>query len=159
MTNQLHQINITYSNKEDRLLLRASTKGGDEYRLWLTRRFTHLLFDVLAKEIDKKGGPTALGSNDQTARMFKEGAFEKPYENRNVNLPLGESGILAFSIKAGTDAEGNLTLELHSEEGLGINLSLNNSLLFLFHSLLLQGINQTDWQIQKHQAGTSTKLH
>ena len=157
--NKLHQLNISYSNREDRLLLRASTKDGDEYRLWLTRRFTRLLYDVLAKEMDKKGGVTAICSNEQTTKLFKNGAFEKPFKDDNVNLPLGESGIVAFSIKTGTDAEGTLTLELHAEDGRGINLSLNNSLLYLFYSLLTQGINQANWQLHAGKEITSQHIH
>ena len=63
MNDQLHQINIAHNAKEDRLLLRISSGGGDEYRLWLTRRYTGLLLGVLNKEMDSRGGaPSVAGS-------------------------------------------------------------------------------------------------
>ncbi|MEE8321907.1 MAG: hypothetical protein V3R68_08710 [Gammaproteobacteria bacterium] len=159
MTNQLHQLNITYSNKEDRLLLRATTQNDEEYRIWLTRRFSNLLLEVLTKEMDKKGGITTIGANDQTTQMFKDGAFEKSFEDSSVNFPLGKSGILAYSIKTGANAEGNLILELKSEDGPGITINLNNSLMYLFFSLLTQGINKANWQLHSPAETTSKHIH
>ena len=36
MTDKLHQMNVTYIPKEDRLLLKISTTQKDEFRIWLT---------------------------------------------------------------------------------------------------------------------------
>ena len=159
MTNQLHQLNIMYSNKEDRLLLRASTQNGEEYRIWLTRRYTRLLFEILTKEMAKKGGMEKISSNGQTTQMFKEGVFEKQFDGSSVNFPLGEVGILAYSIKSETNSEDNLMLEVHSEDGKGITINLNNSLMYLFYSLLTQGINQANWQLHNHEDITSKHIH
>ena len=74
MTDQLHQINIAYVDKEDRLLMRATTKNGDEYRVWFTRRYAGLLMDIINKGMNERGGMTALGSTPQTTDMIKEGA-------------------------------------------------------------------------------------
>lgn len=159
MANQLHQLNIRYSNKEDRLLLRASTKDGEEYRIWLTRQYTRLLFDVLTKEMAKKGGASAISSNGQTTQMFKKGVFEKQFDGGSINFPLGEVGILAYSIKSKTNSEGNLMLGIHSEDGKGITINLNNSLTYLFYSLLTQGNSQANWQLQYHEEITSKHIH
>jgi hypothetical protein len=159
MTNQLHQLNIMYSNKEDRLLLRASTQDREEYRIWLTRRYTRLLFDVLSKEMTKKGGIASISSNGQTTQMFKEGVFEKQFDDSSVDFPLGEVGILAYSIKSETNSDGNLMLEVHSEDGKGITINLNNSLIYLFYSLLTQGINQANWQLHNHEEIASQHIH
>lgn len=148
MTDQLHQLNINYSPNEDRLLLRITTQQGDEYRVWLTRRFTALLMTVLGKEIEKHGGLPAVASRTETRRLFHEGALEKPFEDdASRRFPLGEQGILAYRIGT-TDTRGNeLSLELRPETGQGVTLNLNQSLLFMFYNLLTQGVSRADWQL------------
>ncbi len=161
MTDKLHQINAQYSNKEDRILIRTSTENNNEYLIWLTRRFTKLLLDILDKEIEKRGGTTSLSTKEETKRLYTEGAFEKPYsEEKPKTRPLGEQGVLAFGIKTGTDEKGNLILELQSETKQGLTLTLNETLLYMFYSLLTQSIERSEWQIGQFGERTSnTQLH
>jgi hypothetical protein len=159
MTDQLHQINISHNSKEDRLLLRISTGAGDEYRLWLTRRYTGLLMSVLNKEIDMRGGAPSVAGSEETTNMLKNGALEKKYDQENAkNFPLGESGVLAFRINTRNTEEGNLVLELLPEQGKGITVNLNKSLLYMFHNILTQGITQANWGLQTETA-VSMKVH
>jgi hypothetical protein len=160
-TNKLHQINMQYSNTEDRILLRTSTENNDEYLIWLTRRYTKLLVDIFDKEIERRGGTTTLGSKKETTKLFKEGAFEKPYaEETPKNHPLGEKGMLAFGIKTGIDAQGNFTLIIQSESGKGITYNLNDTLIYMFYSLLIQCIERAEWKIGKlAQNPVNSQLH
>ncbi len=151
MTDQLHQINITYFDKEDRLLMRATTKNGDEYRIWFTRRYSGLLMDILNKGINERGGMTALGSTPQTTQMIKGGALEKPFENDVKNYPLGEKGVLGFGIKTNISEDKILSLQLIPENGQGITLNLNDSLIYMFHNLLSQGIARAGWNFKQDQ--------
>ena len=146
MTDQLHQLNVNYVPVEDRLMLRMNTQAGSEYRVWLTRRFSGLLLELLNKEIDKHGGVPTLASTPETRNMFKQGAMEKRYEEEKaVNYPLGEAGFLASKINYKTTNEGVLNLEILPENGKGINLNLNKTLLFMFYNLLTQGCAQSGW--------------
>jgi len=158
MPDKLYQMNVSYVPKEDRLLLKVSTKSGDEYRFWLTRRFTGLLFNVLNKEIDKSGGMPSVASSQETTKMIKQGAFEKSYDDKSVSYPLGESGVLAYRINAGNNKDGNLQLEISPEKGQGITVNLNKSLLYMFHNLLSQGIDQTGWGLISNEAA-SMRIH
>lgn len=161
MSDKLHQINAQYSNKEDRILIRTSTENNNEYHIWLTRRFTKLLLDILDKEIEKRGGTTSLGTKKETKKLYTEGAFEKPYvEDKSKNHPLGETGVLAFGIKTGADENGNLVLELQSESKQGITFNLNDTLLYMFYSLLMQSIERSEWQIgQFGERAPNSQLH
>ncbi|MFB3100892.1 MAG: hypothetical protein ACE1ZM_05550 [Gammaproteobacteria bacterium] len=160
MTDQLHQINIAYVDKEDRLLMRATTKNGDEYRVWFTRRYAGLLMDIINKGMNERGGMTALGSTSQTTNMIKEGALEKPFESNVKNYPLGEKGILGFGIKTNTSEDKILRLQLLPENGQGITLNLNDSLMYMFHNLLSQGIVRADWNFKQDQdAAGSEHIH
>lgn len=157
-TNNLHQINMQYSNKEDRILLRTLTENNDEFLFWLTRRYTTLLMDIFDKEIEKRGGTTTIGSQKGTANLLNQGAFEKPYvEETPKNHPLGKDGVLAFGIKTGTDDNGNLVLIIQSESGQGITYNLNDTLIYMFYSLLTQSISRAEWDIGKLSENVSTK--
>lgn len=160
MTDKLHQINVTYSSKEDRLLLRVTTQQGDEFRVWLTRRFSGVLQNILIQEMDKYGGAPSIGSSQQTKQMFKAGAFEKSFEHdKGKNYPLGEAGFLAFTIKAANAGKGNLHLEILPEQGAGVTFTLNKSLLYMFHNLLIQGITKAEWHISNSQDTLSKQVH
>lgn len=158
MTDKLHQMNIAYVAREDRLLLRISTLQGDEFRIWLTRRFTAMLLNVLNTRMDKSGGKPTVAASDETRKLFKEGAMEKKYEDSNRSYPLGENGILAYRINTGETEEGNLQLELAPEKGKGISLNLNNSLMYMFSNLLTQGIDQAGWNLMEPDTH-SIKVH
>jgi len=151
MSDQLHQINITYIDKEDRLLMRATTKNGDEYRIWFTRRYASLLMDILNKGMHERGGMTTLGSTPQTTQMIKGGALEKPFENDKRNYPLGEKGVLGFGIKTNIGEDKVIKLQLLPENGQGMTLNLNDALLYMFHNLLSQAIAKADWKIKQNQ--------
>jgi len=160
MNNQLHQINIAYIGMEDRLLMRATTKNGDEYKVWFTRKYTSLLVDILNKHIHERGGMTTLGSKPQTTKMLKGGALEKPFKSDVKNYPLGEEGILGFGIKVNVSEDKVLNLQLSPEKGQGITLNLGDSLLYMFHNLLSQGIARADWNIKQSLISDgSAKVH
>ena len=157
---KLHQVNVTYSGKEDRLLLRASTKLGDEYRIWLTRRFTDLLLNSLIKAMDKYGGPASLGSNPKTKAMFKAGAMDKAFEEDiTTNFPLGKNGFLAYAVKTAAMADGNLHLEILPEKGKGVSVNLDRPLLYMFHNLLMQGIARAEWHLLQSHETQSSRVH
>ena len=159
MADQLHQINISFDSKEDRLLLRISTTGGDEFRLWLTRRYTGLLMGVLNKEMDNQGGAPSVAGSEETTKMLNNGALEKKYEPEVADsFPLGEKGVLGFRINTKKLEGAILGLELLPEEGQGITLNLNKSLLYMFHNVLTQGITQADWALKTEQS-VSMKVH
>ena len=148
MQSSLHQINITYIPAEDRLLMRATTQGGDEYRIWMTRRFTKLLCDIVDQTMNKHGGAPVIGAEDKTRQMFKSEAFKKKFEeDKSTSYPLGENGFLAFAIKTGNNATGDLYLEIMPEKGQGVTFSLNKQLQYMLYTLLSQGIARADWSL------------
>lgn len=159
MIDKLHQINVSHNSKEDRLLLRISTGNGDEYRMWLTRRYTGLLMGVLNKEMDNRGGAPSVASNKETTKLLKDGALEKKYENKNAkSYPLGEAGVLAYRVNSHNTEQGMLVLELLAENGKGITVKLNQSLLYMLHNVLTQGITRANWGLQT-EVLQSMKVH
>jgi len=101
--------------------------------------------------MNERGGMTTLGSAPQTTDMIKDGALEKPFENNVTNYPLGEKGVLGFGIKTNISEDKILNLQLLPEDGQGVTLNLNNSLIYMFHNLLSQGIARADWNFKQDQ--------
>lgn len=148
MADSLHQLNVTYMAAEDRLLLRASTRGGNEYRLWLTRRYSGLLTAILQKQMEKFGGAPVLAASQEAKELFRQGAMEKKYETeQGLNFPLGEAGILAVKINSRIGEDGVMQLQLLPAAGEGVTLNLNQTLLYMFHNLLAQGVEQAEWHL------------
>ena len=158
MTDKLHQMNITYVPKEDRLLLRISTLQGDEFRVWLTRRYTGLLFNVLNKQMEKSGGVPTVAASEETRKLFKAGALEQKYAGDSSHFPLGENGFLGFRINANETQDGVLHLEMAPEQGQGITIHLTNPLLYMFSNILNQGIDRAGWQLSRENT-MSMKVH
>ncbi len=158
MSDQLHQMNVSYVAAEDRLLLRASTRAGNEYRIWLTRRFCSLLTGVVQTQMEKFGGAPVLAASNETKQLFKQGAMEKKFEPENsTSFPLGPAGILAHKINSKISEDGNMALQLLPVQGEGITLHLNQTLLYMFYNLLAQGMEQAEWHLG--QARPDAKVH
>ena len=49
MSSPLHQLTMTYSPEQDRVMLRLGTKKNTEYQLWMTRRFVRIMWRALIK--------------------------------------------------------------------------------------------------------------
>jgi len=159
MQNRLEQLNITYHADQDRLLLKVNSGDVGEYRIWLTRRYTEILGNILAEIMEKLGGMQNIASHQDTISHLKGGAFDQEYAFLDSNmpgqdLPLGSEGILGFRINYGRDHAGTVQLQLLPEQGAGLNLSLNRTMLFLMYNLLEQGVAQTGWKLclpQQHK--------
>lgn len=156
--NSLQQINISYDPEQDRLLLKAGTGDGTEYRVWLTRRYAGLLFRVLQEHIDKAGGAHQLASDPQTTGHLRQGAFEQAWDDGRHRFPLGEQGVLGYAIKAGLRKAGGINLQLLPRVGQGMNLNLDPPLLYLMTNLLEQATLQADWKLSGATA-VSAPLH
>jgi len=149
-------MNVAYVAKEDRLLLRVSTRKGDEYRIWLTRRFTTMLLNVLDRRMEHFGGAPSLASSQETRRLFKQGAMEKSYEAEKArSYPLGEAGVLAFRINSRAGDNDEMSLQILPERGQGVTLNLNKTLLYMFYNVLTQGVDQAGWHLNVGEASVN----
>jgi hypothetical protein len=153
MSPQLRQINVSYIDKEDRLLLRVSTSEDSEYRLWCTRRFTRLLldrFDSLFEQDVAVTVPVTSGARRDVAQMqhslaVSEEAFSKTYEANPASYPLGEAGLLVTTLKYNKLGNGNLQLQLTDGADKGMALSLNEALQHQLYELFLRAAGKAGW--------------
>ena len=162
MGNALQQLNMIYVPEQDRLLLRISTSGDAEFRIWLTRRYCGLLLQILVDRIEREGGYQELASRQQTLEQLRGGALTKPYApGPNLHYPLGEQGVLGYRINIGhvdgdsgkatevSDKKSSaMNLQLLPESGTGITFTLDKSTLYMLYNVLEQALEQTDWNLR-----------
>ncbi len=147
MTEQLHQLSLSYSAEEDRLLLLIATEQQDEYRIWLSRRFTGMLLEVIKQIIDDFGGLQDLGVSEAVQSMFKSGVFDEPQQENTGSLPFGEDGILAYGIKTEQLNHTQYAIELFSKDQKKISFSFDKANIIMLQNLLMQSLLKTDWKI------------
>jgi hypothetical protein len=153
MSPQLRQLNVTYMDVEDRLLLKVSTSDDEEFRVWCTRRFTRLLLDRL-EDTFQEDIPTPAAvpqpARREVARMqhkqsVSEESFEKPYEAEPATYPLGEKGLLVTTLKYTPQPDKTVQLFLGTNKGKGITLNLNEHLKHQLFELFTRAAEKADW--------------
>ena len=152
---RLHQLKLDFIPEHDRLLLRVSTDNQLEVRLWLTRRALRLLWPLLVKmvrsspEIARQSNPQARNAlvGMQHEQALSRADFAKPFEEGPREMPLGAEPILVVNIRASKDGEGNQVLGLLPQQGQGIHLTLDDTLLHSFCKLLQSAVAKSDWNL------------
>lgn len=152
---QLDQIQISFVAGDDRLLLRVSTQSGEEYRCWLTRRFVKAIRPSLEQalaahpriqsQVDPVAKQALLRFEHEAARHNSD--FATPYKDGARALPLGAAPVLLTRGQLRPQNDGGMTLSLAPDQGGGIDLALNPSLLHSFVALLDEALKATDWDL------------
>lgn len=158
MANAIRQLNMAYNPVEDRLLLKISS-GRDEtlteYRIWLTRRFVHILWNALEKVLDKDPSLYERVSPDNinAVKEFQEQAaisradFKTPYQAKTAATPLGPEPILVSRLQVRKASSGGHVLSLQTAEGRSINLALQVQLIHSIRKLLADAVAKTGWNL------------
>ncbi len=159
---QLRQINVTYVDLQDRLLLKVSTSEEQEYRVWCTRRYTRLLLDRLEQSFEKEMfeqtkenaavQPQAVPeqARREVAQMqhkqsVNEQQFQQPYEAQPKEYPLGEQGVLVSTLKYKSTADGIVHMHLADNRGNGVTLNLNEQLKHQVYELFTRAAEKAEW--------------
>lgn len=165
-TMRLHQLKLDFIAEHDRLLLRVSTDNQLEVRLWLTRRALRLLWPLLVQLV-RSSPEVALQSNPQARdalvgmqheQALSRANFADAFEETPRNMPLGAEPILVARIQSKKDDNGNQVLGLLPQQGQGIHLSLDNTLLHSLCKLLQNAVAKSDWDIALELPALQTPL-
>jgi hypothetical protein len=152
---RLHQLKLDFIPEQDRLLLRVSTDSQLEVRLWLTRRALRLLWPLLVQMV-RSSPEVVLQSNPQARdalvgmqheQALSRANFSKPFEEAQREMPLGAEPILVVHLQVSKDGEGNQVLGLLPQQGQGIHLTLDNTLLHSFCKLVQNAVGKSDWNL------------
>ena len=174
MSNILYQLTLTYSAKQDRVMLRISTKEHNEYQFWLTRRFIHVVWQSLVKAVEHN--PTlsqGLMPKIKKAVMAMEhqeaiqgSDFSKKHSSDNVNLTpkmsqnfsqnksedkvrtTSGAKVLLITGAQVKPANGDLTwIKLKTEANTAIEFSLNKKLLHALCHMMVSSTQKAGWDL------------
>ena len=152
---RLHQLKLDFVAEHDRLLLRVSTDNQVEVRLWLTRRALRLLWPLLV-QMARSSREVALQSNPeardalvgmQREQALRQANFAQSFEEAAHEMPLGAEPILVARIQTNKDDRGNDVLGLLPQQGQGIHLTLDNTLLHSLCKLVQDAVANAEWDI------------
>ncbi len=166
---ELHQIQVTYSAEEDRLLCRTSFKGEDEglqeIRVWLTRRMVQRLWPVIIDALEKQvtlDQPLAAHASAEIVGMDhfasieeirESGSFNNPYETSIQAYPLGEAPILVANANFTLNPNQPIRMNLTPLEGPGFEIGFSQTVLHGFCSLLKDAVKTAEWDLNLDMPG------
>lgn len=159
----IHQVNVSYSGEQDRLLVRINSVQGEEFRAWLTRRLAVKLLPHLGRtareQMDKQFALPATPSplpehKEQMVQNFRkeaavyDGDFQTPYKNQPAALPLGEEPLLVTEITFTPLADAKLQVLLIERlpgKQRDLQLVMDPALTQGLLRLLNQGLKASGW--------------
>ncbi|SMN11690.1 hypothetical protein SPBRAN_1976 [uncultured Candidatus Thioglobus sp.] len=157
----IHQMQITYNAAEDRLILKLNSQENEEIRLFLTRRITLSLLDMLAKTIDhslnkqminkmKKSiadsnfEPQATTQQIQRQDIVDKTDSETPFKG-GEKFPIGKTPMLIEKITINVHKNNMIEIIFANDKEGDVRLDVNRQLLHNLSDLLTQIMPSTDW--------------
>jgi hypothetical protein len=157
----IHQLNVSHNDRQDRLLLRMNTPTGEEFRFWLTRRLTLRLLPALQQAVGQmESSPAQVVLPDAASRQmltdlqresFMQTAdFQTPYAEQAQQWPLGEEPMLVTDVALQFQPAG-MQMALQDKgasgpEGQVCQLLLQAPLLHGLIHLIGQAMDKAQWQ-------------
>lgn len=157
----IHQLQVSYVEAQDRLLVRLNTHGGQELRLWLTRSMMKKLLGHLLQAAGTPATPPGSlvshdGSSSAALAQFKkqealqQADFKTPFKAQASALPIGAAPLLATTVHIAPLAGGSLRLGFEdtsdaSSASHGFEVTLDAPLLHGFMHLLDLALKEADW--------------
>lgn len=157
----IHQLQATYQQEQDRILLRLNTRTQEEFRLWLTRRMVKNFYPHLVEVSKRMGGDTAHhvshdgGLADDLAGFQQQESlatadFETPFSGETTALPAGSEPLLVTQMKISQLDDHNLHLALEEKMADGsttraFEVTLGLPIIHALLHLLDLVIKSADW--------------
>lgn len=162
MPGSISQLQMLYVAEEDRILFRVNTTERQQFRFWLTRRYTILLLKVLKEHIDADPDVSLQESPEakEAVKSFKRekamssANFQKKFDDAPNELPLGDEIPVAFKLTYNL-RDGNLNIGVQPKDGQGINMAIDRNINVSMTGLLLGAARKGEWGLdQIAAAGT-----
>lgn len=153
---QINQVNISYHQSEDRLLMRINTLDGAELRLWLTRAVVARMLAGLAQsektlttylppQIYAPSVARALEQFDQEATLLQSD-FLTPFADNSTHYPLGQQPLLVVKLEiAGSEDRASFSFDLLS--GQKVTIKLTVEMISNINKLLCDLLQRVDWNL------------
>ena len=156
----IHQLNVSHNDRQDRLLLRLNTQTAEEFRFWLTRRMALRLVPALEQTIGRLESTQARvmapdPASQQILTELKRDAFmqqadfKTPYVEQAQKLPLGDEPMLVTDVQL--QLQGSAVQVTLQDKGAApglvqvCQLHLQTSLLHGLVHLVRQAMDKAQW--------------
>ena len=151
----LEQIRLDFAPEHDRLLMRIASGDQHELLFWLTRRCVKLLWPLLVKmiasapRIAQQPLPEArqalLGMEREQA--LAKANFSRAYDATGRERPLGAEPVLVARLNTGRNEQGKHVLVLLPQQGQGVTLTIDDTLLHGLCKLLQDVVAKAEWDM------------
>ena len=154
----IHQMQLVYDAREDRLVWKLRTRAGEIYTVWLTRRMVLRLWGPFLRIVGQAGVPTlapqalltpaaqAMLADAARQRPLPSADFSAPFDPQAVREPLGPQPLLADVIDlVPQTAPRGLQIKLREAGGRALELQLTADLATALLRLLEQALEVSEW--------------
>ncbi|MEI8325402.1 MAG: hypothetical protein WCH44_08560 [Betaproteobacteria bacterium] len=161
----IHQLSVIYMDEQDRILLRLNTTGGDELRLWLTRRMLARVMEPMQDAVghlEARKTPLCDGSpasrrmlaDLRRAEAMQHSDFSTPYQGQPVALPLGTQPLLVtqMTMTVKDDRQLQITFEERlspPQEVRSFQIAMESGMLHGFMHLLEAAVAMAQWNLSR----------
>lgn len=154
MSSPLQQLQLSYDQLQDRLVLSLHTKDFCEYRFWITRHVTSAFWKILLEllKADQKGQlehareSKKASEQIQQEKMQRQATADK-FAQRVMRRPLGEEPLLLAKIQAKIAENGVAFLHLEDVQGRSIEFTGNSTIVVALCQLIQETIKKANWNL------------
>ena len=163
----LGQFDAGYNSVQDRILLRITNTAGEEYRLWLTRRFCFSMLGDFKVKVsacrlpaeeeesvvdsssavpDSAGSATVMQADIQQELVASQQDFGQAFRP-GEQFPFGEQGELVERVDLTPNGKGKGThaLSFQSVQGQALTIAVTPELLNSIFEVIERVTQQADW--------------
>jgi len=148
----LHQLNLTFDAKQDRLLLKVSTTSEQEFRFWLTRRLVQRAWAPLVIKLQAgTQAPMAATPLANAPLEFRHAAavqqadFKTPYVAEGKTPAVSPDALLVTQFSLQALAAERYEMTLTADTGLRVSVKLAAPVLHGLVKLLQDASRSADW--------------
>ncbi len=145
------QINATYDNTEDRIVLRATSNLNREFKLWITFKIFRLLMGAFDK-IDNTAAPAHMPETSREAvkefhreQSLKKANFTKNYKDDHLEPVFGDKPLLIDTIKVQMKNNAEVVIMTFCGEGKECGIPLTKDALTPTRHLLERAAAKGEW--------------
>jgi len=167
--NAISQMQMLYVPEEDRILFRVNSADNQQFRLWLTRRYSQLLLKILKTHMDADPDVSIQTTPEakEAVQSFKQekamqGAnFEEKFKEKAQEsaLALGDDVPLAYRLNYRIEGE-ILHLGIEPRQGKGVTLAINRDINTSLTRLIGVAVQKAEWQLGRlpDNAGSTSRV-
>lgn len=153
MSSPLQQIQISYDQLQDRMILTITTQDFSEYRFWITRRglkgFWGLMQQLLEGDEENqlkhvKESQEASDKIQQEKEKRHRGAEQ--FAHHVAKYPLGNEPLLIHKFMGRKD-KGHFFLRFEDKEGRSIEFGGTSAIILALCELIKKNLLTTDWAL------------